>query len=196
MNVRLLAALLMSFITLQAAQVRAQETAKWRVGANYGIMNEKKFAYTKTDEGAPAGLEVARKLGEKFELGFSYAYAAVDYEITILSYKFGFYDHFFMLFGNYRMDTLVKGLYIGPQLGFVSRSLRKDGDNIGLDAVALGARAGYDYFLTERLSVGAQAQYVSVGKAEKTVTDDNAEVTYSAAATNFMQYLLSVNYRF
>ena len=191
----ILAGMLLCVLMLQASQALARD-AKWRLGLNYGVLSEKKIAYIKTDEGAPVGFEAARKLGDKFELGLSYTYAEVKYKSTLLPVELGFDDNFIMLFGNFNLDGLLKGLYAGPQLGLVSRTLRKENDNIGLEALGFGARAGYEYFITGELSVGAQAQFVSVGEAEKTVTDDNVKVNYSLDDTSFMTYLLSVNYRF
>ena len=63
-------------------------------------------------------------------------------------------------------------------------------------AGTFGFKAGYDLFLSERFSIGVQAQHVSVGKAEKTITDDNQEVTYKLDSTSFSKYLLAIGYRF
>ena len=191
----ILAGLLLGVLMLQASQALAQDT-KWRLGLNYGVLSEKKLAYVETDEGAAAGFEVGRKFGDKFELGLSYTYAEVKYKSTLLPIELGFDDHFFLLFGNFSLDGVLKGLYAGPQAGFVSRSLRKENDNIGLDSLAFGARIGYERLIAGGLSVGAQARFVSVGEAEKTVTDDNVKVEYSLDDTSFMTYLLSVSYRF
>lgn len=193
---KLLAGALLSVILLQVSQAGAQEAAKWRLGVNYGVLNEKAIAFTKTDEGPAYGFEVARKFGAGFELGLSYTYAEVKYKSTLLPVELGFDDHFFLLFGNFSLDKVIKGLYAGPQAGFVSRSLRKENDNLGFDALSFGARAGYDYFITPSLSAGAQVQFVSVGDAEKTVTDNNVKVTYSLDDTSFTTFLFSVNYRF
>ena len=196
MNMKINTALALAALLALASQAGAEEAPKWRLGVNYGILSEEKIPYTKIDEGAPAGLEIARKLGENFGLGLSYTRAEVKYESTLLPVTLGFDQHFFLLFGNFHLDGLLKGLYAGPQVGFVSRVLRKENDNIGFDSLSIGARAGYDYFITKGLSVGAQLQFVSVGEAEKTVTDDNVKVTYTLDDTSFMTYLLSVNYRF
>lgn len=193
---KIFAGALLSVILLQVSPARAQEAAKWRLGVNYGILSEEAIAFTKTTEGPAAGFEVARKLGDAFELGLSYTYAEVKYKSTLLPAQLGFDDHFFLLFGNFSLDKVLKGLYAGPQAGFVSRSLRKENDNIGFDSLSFGARAGYDYFFTDRLSAGAQVQFVSVGDAEKTVTDNNAQVTYTLDDTSFTTFLFSVNYRF
>lgn len=193
---KILAGALLSVILLQVSQVRAQEAPKWRLGFNYGVLSEEAISFTKTDEGPAAGFEVARKFGDAFELGLSYTYAEVKYKSTLLPIELGFDDHFFLLFGNFSLDKVLKGLYAGPQAGFVSRSLRKENDNIGFDSLSFGARAGYNYSFTDRLSAGAQVQFVSVGEAEKTLTDDNVRTTYTLNDTSFITGLFSVNYRF
>lgn len=195
MRTKLPVVLLLAALILQTAQLRAQEE-KWRAGAGYGLLSAEKYAFTKTKEGPAAGVEIARKLGAKFELGASLGYAEVKYESELLPIKLAFDNTFLMLFGNFRLDAVLKGLYAGPQAGFVTRSLRKENDNIGMNAAGFGFRAGYDHALSRRLNLGVQFQYVSAGKAEKTVTDDNVKVTYSVAAAGFMQYLLSASYRF
>jgi len=191
----ILAGMLLGVLMLQASQALARD-AKWRLGLNYGVLSEEKIAYVKTDEGAAAGFEVGRKFGDKFELGLSYTYAEVKYKSTLLPIELGFDDHFFLLFGNFSLDGVLKGLYAGPQAGFVSRSLRKENDNLGFDSLAFGARAGYERSISGGLSAGVQVRFVSVGKAEKTVTDDNVKVNYSLDDTSFLTYLLSLNYRF
>lgn len=67
-----------------------------------------------------------------------------------------------------------------------------------MTSLGYGARVGYGFALTERISMGAQANYLKVGKADNTVQEGAplADVTYSVPETSFVNILLSVKYHF
>lgn len=193
---RIILGLLLAVCAFQAVPAEAKEH-KWRVSATGGLLDEKTFPFTKTKEGNIVGVEVARKLGAVTELGVDISHAPVAYETTLPFFgttKMDIKNTFFLLSFNFRP---VRSLYLGVVGGLTDRSLETSGpDNINLAAGTFGFKAGYDLFLSERFSIGVQAQHVSVGKAEKTITDDNQEVTYKLDSTSFTKYLLAIGYRF
>ncbi|HBA59805.1 MAG TPA: hypothetical protein DCZ92_03090 [Elusimicrobia bacterium] len=188
-----LAAILALALFSQAAAAAAQGT-DWRTALNFGVLSEKKQDGVTTKPGMPAGFEAARALGDRLELGLAYTYAEVNYETALGDTSF--FNHFIQVFAAYKLDSLVKGLYAGPQIGFVSRSWDKSGENLGFDCLSAGARAGYDRFFTERLSLGVQVQFVYAGGEEKTIKNNNSSVTYSVNDTHYTLGLLTLGYRF
>ncbi len=189
--------LLLAVCAFQAGPAEAKEH-KWRVSVTGGLLVEKTFPFTKTKEGNSVGVEVARKLGAVTELGVDISHAPVAYETTLPFFgttKMDIKNTFFLLSFNFRP---VRSLYLGVVGGVTDRSLEISGgpDDINLTAGTFGFKAGYDLFLSERFSVGVQAQRVSVGKAEKTITDNNQEVTYKLDSTYFTKFLLAIGYRF
>ena len=103
-----------------------------------------------------------------------------------------------MVFLNYSLNRVIKGLYVGPQVGIIIRSHTKSNSNIDLTAAAKGIKIGWDCKLRGRWFLGLQGQYIEVDKANKTVSEGSPlmDVTYSVPQTSFIKYLFSLKYRF
>lgn len=195
--IRMIFGLLLAVCVLQAAPAAAKESM-WRVSATGGLLSEKKFAFTKTKEGSSVGVEVARKLGSVIELGADISYAPVSYETTVPflgTVEMDINNIFALLSLNFRP---TRGLYLGVLGGVTDRALKLSSGpgDINMTAGTFGFKAGYDLFLSERFTIGVQAQHLSVGKSEKTLTDNNQSVTYKLDSTSFTKYLLAIGYRF
>ncbi|MCK5583478.1 MAG: outer membrane beta-barrel protein [Elusimicrobiales bacterium] len=177
----------------------ADDLEKWTLSLSRGAFSEKKQSGVSIETGPLIGFEAARRFSDKIDIGFEFSKGGTEKESVLLpGLKFEYNNYFSMIFLNYSLDKVIKGLYIGPQAGIIMRSYIKSNDDIGLTGSAYGLKAGYDLNLSERLSFGLQAQYVKVSKADKTVREGSplVDVTYSVPKTSFMKYLLALKYRF
>lgn len=179
-----------------AGPARAGETLRWRAALAGGMVSEKHFAGVSDPGVIAAGGEIGRAFMDSMEFGYSFAYAGIVQKQKITAAQTGYDVMFHILFADFLQDTTMHGFYAGPQLGIVSRSLRRAGQNAGLNSVAFGARGGYNYPLNGFFSLGAQAQYLSVGSAEVTVTEHSVNTTYRAPKTSFARYQLLLSYKF
>lgn len=195
-------AAIVSLLAIFAVRASAGE-GKWSAAIGGGLLMEEKHSGVATDEGMLAGIEIARSMGEKLDLSFGFAFARSEKESDLLpGTKFKFNNYFGTLCASYKLDGIAKGLYLGPQVAVVTRSLTSvgasSGDSIGMTSFGYGARAGYDYSLSEKFLVGVQGNYLKAGKADKTVKEGAplVDVTYSVPETSFTSLLFSVKYRF
>lgn len=170
---------------------------KWSLALLGGMIAEEKRSGVTVDEGMLTGAEIARTLGDTVILSFGFSFARVEKESSALpGVKVKFNDYFGPLCAAYKFDGALKGLYLGPQVAVVTRSLVKENDDVGMTSLGYGARLGYDYPLSGRFSVGAQGNYLKVSRAETTKTGGGTTVTYSVPETSFTNLLLSVKYHF
>lgn len=179
-----------------AGSARAEEALRWRAALTGGMVSEKHFAGVENPNVAVAGGEIGRAFMNSLEFGYSFAYAGLVQKQTLTAAQTGYDVTFHILFANVLLDTTARGFYAGPQLGIVGRTLRKGGQNVGLNSVAFGARAGYNYPISGFFSAGFQAQFLSVGDAKATVIENSVNTTYRAPKTSFAKYLLLLSYKF
>jgi hypothetical protein len=178
------------------AAARAEETLRWRAALTGGAVSEKHLAGVSNPGVTAAGGEIGRAFMDSMEFGYSFAYAGLVQKEKLTAAQTGYDVMFHVLFADFLQDTTMHGFYAGPQLGIVSRSLRKVGQNAGLNSMAIGARAGYNCPLSALFSAGLQVQYLYVGDAKATVMENSVNTTYRAPATSFAKYLLLLNYKF
>lgn len=184
-------------LLLFAGSARAGELLRWRAALTGGMLSEKHFAGVSNPGVAAAGAELGRAFGNILEFGYSFAYAGLVQKQRLTAVQTGYNVTFNILFADFLQDTTVHGFYAGPQLGIVSRSLRRSGQNAGLNSLAYGVRAGFNHPVGSGLfSLGFQVQYLSVGDAKVTITENSVNTTYRAPKTGFAKYLLLVNYKF
>jgi hypothetical protein len=186
---------LLAFFLLAGA-AHAQEKLRWRAALTGGGLSQRDVAGVTTGNVAVIGGEIGRALMDSLEVGYSFSYAGIISKYSLTGANVGYDATFHMLFLNVLQDRTDKGFYIGPQAGLLDRALRRPGQNVALNSGAIGARAGYNYLVMDRLSAGAQVQYLSVGSAETTVEENGANVTYKAPKTSFLKYLLMVSFKF
>lgn len=177
----------------------ADDLEKWTLSLSRGAFSEKKQSGVSIETGPLIGFEAARRFSDKIDIGFEFSKGGTEKESVLLpGLKFEYNNYFSMIFLNYSLDKVIKGLYIGPQAGIIMRSYIKTNDNIDMTAVAKGIKIGWGHKLRGRFSLGLQAQYVDVNKASKTVREGSPsmDVTYSVPQTSFIKYLMSLKYRF
>ena len=173
-----------------AGAARAEETLRWRAAILAGRASEKPAAGVTNPGVKIGGVELGRAFMDFMEFGYSFSYAGIVQKQELTAARTGYDVTFHIIFADFLLDTTARGFYAGPELGIVSRSLRKAGQNVSLNALALGARAGYNYPLNARFSLGLQAQYLTVGDAKNTVTENNISTTYRASNTGYAKGLL------
>jgi hypothetical protein len=191
--------LFISLLLLPHIALADDDLGKWSFAFNRGSFSEKKQSGVSIKTDTLIGFEVARRFSDKVVIGFEFSGGKTQKESVLLpGIKTTYNNYFSMVFLNYSLDKVIKGLYVGPQVGIVIRSQTKANDNIDLTAGAKGIKVGWGHRLKGRLSFGMQVQYMDVDKADKTVQEGNplASVSYSAPQTNFTKYLISLKYRF
>lgn len=179
-----------------AGAARAEEPLRWRAAILAGRASEKPAAGVDNPGVKIAGAEIGRAFMNFLEFGYSFSYAGIVQKQELTASRTGYDVTFHLLFADFLADTTARGFYAGPELGIVNRSLRKVGQNVSLNALALGARAGYNYPLSARFSLGLQGQYLIVGDAKDTVTENNVNTTFRARNTGYAKGLLLLSCKF
>jgi hypothetical protein len=110
-------------------------------------------------------------------------------------------DLFGMVAVNYHLKKVLKGLRIGAKLGFDGRAVNivtplGDTKSIDTATLAYGFEAGYDYKFRSGFFVGAEVNHLAVGSDEKTIKDNNTDITVKYDSTSFVNILASLGWRF
>ncbi|HAH31824.1 MAG TPA: hypothetical protein DCL44_05870 [Elusimicrobia bacterium] len=186
-------------LSLPAASVSAGE-GKWGAALIGGLLMEDEHSGVTVKEGPLAGAEVSRQMNEEIYLHFAFSLASSEKRSSLTpGVKYEFNNYFGTLCGTYRLDRILKGLYLGPQAAVITRAWTNKGgggDSISMTGLGYGARIGYEHKLSGKFSSGLQGNYLKAAKAETTVKEGGADVTYSVPATSFTSLLVSLKYHF
>ncbi len=175
----------------------AGEAGIWSFALSRGLFSEKKQKGTIIETSPIVGFELARRFSEKIGIGFEFSSGKTVKEALLApGIKTTYNNHFSMVFLNYRLDGLIRGFYIGPQVGIVFRSRVNLNGNIDLTSGAKGIRIGCGCKLKGSVFFGLQVQYIEVDKAEKISNEGGANVVYVFPQTYFTKYQFSLKYKF
>ncbi len=191
--------LLICLLLLPNMAAAQEDLRKWNFSLSRGSFSEKKQTGVSIKTGLLTGFEITRQFSDKVNIGFEFSGGRTEKEtLSLPGIKTTYNNYFSMVFLNYSLNKVIKGLYVGPQVGIIIRSHTKSNSNIDLTAAAKGIKIGLNRNLKGRISFGLQAQYVEVDKANKTVSEGSPsmDVTYSVPQTSFIKYLFSLKYRF
>ncbi|MEA3307292.1 MAG: hypothetical protein U9Q34_05870 [Elusimicrobiota bacterium] len=177
----------------------ADDLEKWSFALNRGSFSEKKQNGMSIETGPIVGFELARRFSDKVDIGFEFSGGKSKKEFSLSPGIITTYNNYFStVFLNYSLGKVIKGLYVGPQVGIIIRSHVKSNDNINMTAAARGIKIGWRRRLKGKFSFGVQAQYIEVDKAGKSVQEGAPQVNviYSVPQTYFTKYLFSLRYKF
>ncbi len=150
------------------------------VGGQFGLtVPSESNTTSRTAYGAVAG----GKLGDNFGLGAYFVGSSKNENAgNIGSFKY----NFFGLEGNYFFDGSGRGGYIGINAG-LSKITQTDraGNSYSFSPFVWGGQAGYDYFLTEFLSLGAEASVLLISSQNATTNGVTVNLS-SFTAINFL----------
>jgi hypothetical protein len=170
-------------LTLASASAGAidwnQQTGGY-IGGQFGLtVPSESNTSSRTGYGAVAG----GKLGDNFGLGaYFLGSSKTENAQNIGSFKY----NFFGLEANYFFDGSGRGGYVGANVG-LSKITETDrsGNSYNFSPFVWGIQAGYDYMLTEFLSLGGEANVMFVSSQNATTNGVTVNLS-SFTSINFL----------
>ncbi len=174
----LAAMLLMSPVANAAAE---GEKALWVGGAGGFFVPNENRASGREQYGATVGAKIGTEMG----LGAYYLTSKKDEGGTLGRFNLDFYG----VEGSYHFEGEAKGAYFGLRLGITKIDFGVTGAQVSASPFHAGLFAGYNHWLAESVSVGADVSFYSVSKGEATALNGATVSVDSFSALSFLATL-------
>lgn len=165
-----------------AAKAAAEgEKALWVGGAGGFFVPAESRASGREQYGVTAGAKIGTEMG----LGAYYLTSKKDEGGTLGRFNLDFYG----LEGSYHFEGEAKGAYFGLRLGITKIDFGVPGTQVSVSPFHAGVFAGYNHWLGESVSLGADVGFYSVSKGEATALNGTTVSVDSFSALNFLATL-------
>lgn len=156
--------MMMMMMTGSAHAAASGEHAGW-LGATGGLSVPN---YDNTTARTALGITAGAKLGSEYGVGAYYRTSAKD-EAGLNGVTFPFNYDLYGVMAGYFFEGDAKGAYFGAMIGMTKVTSKPAVGGTNYDAstspMHWGLVGGYDYFIGDHLSLGAELSYVSVGNS-------------------------------
>jgi opacity protein-like surface antigen len=180
----LMLALVLSVTTLSA---QAAEDKAGFVGAVAGLSVPDA---DNSSARAMYGFTGGAKLGSEFGVAGYFLTSTKEESANGINYDFKY--NLYGVQASYHFEGEAIGAWFGARLGLSKVTTKAGTVEIDGSPFHFGVAGGYDHFLTDNLSLGAEISYLNVAKFNSTV----AGVTYESKAFNMINFLGAAKFWF
>lgn len=175
-------ALALVLLMAPSAQAAAEgEKALWIGGAGGFFVPNESRASGREQYGATIGAKIGTEMG----LGAYYLTSKKDEGGTLGRFNLDFYG----VEGSYHFEGEAKGAYFGLRLGITKIDFGTTAAQVSASPFHAGLFAGYNHWLGESVSVGADVSFYSVSKGEATALNGTTASVDSFSALSFLATL-------
>jgi len=169
-----------SSLMTQAA-VNGSEPTVW-AGAMGGVLIPNKSG---TSARGDLGLTAGAMLGSEFAIGGYYLTSKKSETSSVGTFDLDFYG----IEGSYHFEGEARGAYFGARMGITKMNFGVAPSELTASPFHFGAIAGYNKWLGENLSIGADLALYSVSKGEATSLTGLPSTVDSFTALTFLATL-------
>ena len=182
-----------SFVLVLAASIaayaptsaRAEADPSGFVGGLFGLAVP---SLSGTNARMEWGLTAGAKIGSEIGVAGYYLTNSKDEGGSVGTFGVDLYG----VQASYHFEGEAKGAFFGARLGLSKVTQSVSGSSFSTSPYHWGVVGGYDYFLGESLSLGAEASFISVGQADATVSG----ASIKSDAFNVLSFLAAVKFWF
>lgn len=132
------------------------------------------------------GINGGAMLGTEYSLSGYYLTSSQEEDVdgTKIDFNYALYG----VQGAYHFEGEAKGVWFGLKLGMSKLDVGVGALKVNTSPMHWGLAAGYDYWMTDMISIGGEASYISIAESDETING----VTVTTDAFGTINLLASV----